>query len=742
MTQEEFFERYKYDVNNDKIGIGTFGTVYKAYDTVESGFVALKISEVKTIGTKKFSLADEFGIIQNLPEHLNIVKYKSVDTFSQPTGTFDFAVMPFYPAGSLRELLKDNPPEYKDRESIALQILEGLEFLHNHNVIHRDLKPSNILIEVNPTSEGIVYTPKIADFGLSKVSEQDNKSRFTSSFEGGTLQYSSPEQLKGEPIRYNADLWSWAVISYKLLTDNDLFSFESNSGDIHLMMKILEEDVTPKLAELPENWRIALYDALIKDPSQRIKSASKLKNILSESTVENITIPTEEISEEGFEEVTPEEFEVIVENPFSNTNFNPEPISNSTASQPTKTTTVEEDKPKSKTWLYILSAIILIPILYYFLSNSNLSGNSLSENKAKTIMEDMMRYRANGNFDQMSEVFAEKADKYFGESDISRNNIISDMEKYAQKWSFEDVKIVDFGRTVENMFHFTMTYNLRDKKTMQITAYLVDGEVGYIKENDQYKINYITNRGVNNERSEFTYSTVSIMKQQDFSDYMLNYNASVLYFPDIKDDYLLNYIYGGILTQQPSGFSKEQLQKALQDDYIDFINQSENQMRSFVVDSMANFSKQIEMTTAFVDANFLCVQIVQNTVTGIPASKFSLIYRNVDYAQSKILTLNDIININAVPWSELVMKGINSRSATAGNRTITPSDLSSVPQAPGNFYFDTKKIFFVYGADEIPEAADFGPITISIPLNEVQDYLTPYFKEKIFNSSKVNMKKV
>ena len=54
------------------------------------------------------------------------------------------------------------------------------------------------------------------------------------------------------------------------------------------MMKILEEDVTSKLAELPDNWRIALHDALVKDPAMRIKSASVLKNILSGNLQEQI----------------------------------------------------------------------------------------------------------------------------------------------------------------------------------------------------------------------------------------------------------------------------------------------------------------------------------------------------------------------------------------------------------------------------------------------------------------------
>ena len=741
MTQEEFFSRYTYDVNTDKIGIGTFGTVYKAYDTLDNRFVALKISEVKTIGNKKFSLADEFGMTSNLPVHPNIARYEHVSTFIQPTGTYDFAVMPYYSAGSLRDILQDNPPEQKDKEFIALQILDGLEFLHSHNVIHRDLKPSNILMEVHSTTQGTTFTPKIADFGLSKVSEPDNKSRFNSSFEGGTLQYSSPEQLKGEPIRHNTDLWSWGVISYKLLTGKELFPVESNSGEIQTMMKILEEDVTSKLAELPDNWRIALHDAMVKDPAMRIKSASVLKNILSGNLQEQIGAII--IEEEDYEEVVPEEFEVVTEDEPSVATPQPKPANNTPAPQSKPTTTaIETDKSRSKKWLYVVLALICLPVLYYFLSDSQFFGHSLSEKKAESILTNMMEYRSNGDFDRTSEVFAEKADKYFSENDVSRSNIVADMEKFAESWSFENVKIVDFGRTVENMFHFTMTYDLRDKKTLQITSYKVSGEAGFIRENDQYKINYITNRGVSNNRNEFTYSTIIVRKQQDFTDYMLTYNASVLFLPEIKDEFLLNYIYSDIFTQNPEGFTKVLLQKAIQEDYIDFINFSENQMRSFVFDSVTTYSKQIEMTTVFVDAAFLSLQVVENTVTGLPVSKFSLSYKNIDYAEGKVLTLSDVLNVDAVPWSDLILKAINSRTATAGSRTISAEEITSLPEASGNFYFDTKKIFFVYGPDQIPEAAEFGPVTVAVPLKEIEKYLTSYFKSKIFNSSKVNVKKI
>ncbi|MDD3878345.1 MAG: hypothetical protein PHT69_17125, partial [Bacteroidales bacterium] len=67
MNQQEFFNRYTYSVRSDKVGGGAFGTVYKAFDEKYNKYVAIKVSEVKTINGKEFSLKDEFEAIKNIP---------------------------------------------------------------------------------------------------------------------------------------------------------------------------------------------------------------------------------------------------------------------------------------------------------------------------------------------------------------------------------------------------------------------------------------------------------------------------------------------------------------------------------------------------------------------------------------------------------------------------------------------------------------------------------------------------
>ena len=207
MTQQEFTQRYQFSIKTDKIGGGSFGTVYKAYDNALDREVAIKVSEVKIVGDKEFSLLEEFKAIENLSVHQNIANYEEVYRFESFPTVFDYGIMQYYSLGNLSHYLKNNEVSILDREKITRGVLEGIAFLHQHNVVHRDLKPSNILV-VDRRGEII---PKITDFGLSKQAEGDGKaSRFTNSFAGGTLQYSSPEQLKGLPLKLNTDLWRMA----------------------------------------------------------------------------------------------------------------------------------------------------------------------------------------------------------------------------------------------------------------------------------------------------------------------------------------------------------------------------------------------------------------------------------------------------------------------------------------------------------------------------------------------------
>ena len=283
MTEEEFFKRYTYNVQKNNIGGGSFGTVYKAYDNILDREVAIKVSEVKVVGDKEFSLLVEFEAIAHLPMSMYIANYEGVFRFIERNGTYDYAVMQYYSLGNLSHYLKNNDVSLAKRESITKGILEGIAFLHQHKVVHRDLKPSNILV-VDRRGEII---PKITDFGLSKQAETDGKaSRFTNSFAGGTLQYSSPEQLKGLPLKLNTDLWSFGAIAYEILTGKTLFEAQSQSTasaewQNEITQKILHADVSKELEILPLNWRAVVSACLEKDVNNRVQNSTALFSILN-----------------------------------------------------------------------------------------------------------------------------------------------------------------------------------------------------------------------------------------------------------------------------------------------------------------------------------------------------------------------------------------------------------------------------------------------------------------------------
>ena len=281
MNQQEFFERYKYSSRTDKIGGGSFGNVYKVSDEVLNRTVAIKVSEVKVIGNREFSLLDEFKAIEDIPDHRNIANYQKLYTYESPQGVFDYAIMQYYKDGNLSSILKTQLSS-EQKETIAISVLKGIEHLHSHRVVHRDLKPSNILI----VKKRDTIIPKITDFGLSKKADPDDKSKFTNSFGGGTLEYSSPEQLKGEKLRFNTDLWAFGVIAYQIFTGKKLFAIKAknNTGSYDSERELVElvnkKDLSENIKEIPEKWQKTLSQCLERNPAERIKTVAAIFELL------------------------------------------------------------------------------------------------------------------------------------------------------------------------------------------------------------------------------------------------------------------------------------------------------------------------------------------------------------------------------------------------------------------------------------------------------------------------------
>jgi len=283
MTYEDFIQRYQYSLKTDRLGEGGFGEVFKAFDTHLDRYVALKIAKVKE-DQPMFRLKKEVDIAAKLPTHANIARYEACYTFETPTGTFDFAILQYYEEGNLLKLIREKLLSEKQKHDLILQIIRGIQFLHDNNIIHRDLKPQNILI----ARRGEAFIPKISDFGISKQVGPEAESWVSNSLVGGSIAYASPEQLRGAKlIQKNTDLWSMGVLIYQIITgelpfNTGLYDSGSEQGRMEMARQITEGVLPEKIDDISSPFRQMIRRCMVVDPAQRIKSADRLFEILDQ----------------------------------------------------------------------------------------------------------------------------------------------------------------------------------------------------------------------------------------------------------------------------------------------------------------------------------------------------------------------------------------------------------------------------------------------------------------------------
>ena len=265
MTQQEFFDRYKWNGTRDMIGSGGFGKIFKAKDSVRHRRVAIKNAFVTE---HKFTLKREVELANEIEPHINVLRYENYYRFELNNEWVDYAIMPFYDHGNLADLIEKNELSYEEKIVLARGILNGVNHLHHNQIIHRDLKPSNILLD----RQHDLWIPVLADFGLSRINGNEGNSVANSSV-GRSLPYAAPEQLiNGGKVSFATDLWALGAIIYELCTGKRAFNSDegnTQSVDVELFRKITEVKVPEDVSSLPSPFREIVEKCLVKKPSER-----------------------------------------------------------------------------------------------------------------------------------------------------------------------------------------------------------------------------------------------------------------------------------------------------------------------------------------------------------------------------------------------------------------------------------------------------------------------------------------
>ncbi len=194
------------------LGKGGQGVVMLAHDDELGRQVAIKLLRHDP-DRRQEKLVTEARIVSRL-QHPNIVTLYDVGTYSQ----LPYLVFEFIDGESLQDRIANfGKLEFADAIILMSQILGGVAYLHENEIVHRDLSPANILL----TSDG---TPKVTDFGISVLRQQAEQPEESYA---GTLRYMAPEpfahQVPGPP----SDVFTLATIFYEMLTGKRLYVGEN-----------------------------------------------------------------------------------------------------------------------------------------------------------------------------------------------------------------------------------------------------------------------------------------------------------------------------------------------------------------------------------------------------------------------------------------------------------------------------------------------------------------------------------
>jgi Tol biopolymer transport system component/predicted Ser/Thr protein kinase len=253
------------------LGAGGMGEVYRARDTKLKRDVALKIlPEVFARDPERMARFQREAEVLASLNHSNIAHIYGVEE-----------------RALVMELVEGDSPEgplgFDEAWKIASQIADALEYAHEKGIVHRDLKPDNV--KVSP--EGAV---KLLDFGLAKAfiesreagGDPENSPTVTvgATVAGtvmGTPAYMAPEQAKGKRVDKRADIWSWGVMLYELLTGVRTFKGESLADTLAQVLT-----AQPDLEKAPPQARRLLRRCLEKDPRQRLRDIGDARDLLDE----------------------------------------------------------------------------------------------------------------------------------------------------------------------------------------------------------------------------------------------------------------------------------------------------------------------------------------------------------------------------------------------------------------------------------------------------------------------------
>jgi beta-lactam-binding protein with PASTA domain len=250
----------------ERIAAGGMGEVFRAHDAVLAREVAVKVLHRSLSGDQGFE--ERFRREARAAATLNHPNIVAVYDWGAVDGIY-YMVMEYVHGRSVRELLNTGGPLAPAQAAeIVRQTLQALEHAHAKGIVHRDLKPENILL----TTDGVA---KLTDLGLARAFADARSTR--AGAVTGTVQYLSPEQIRGEPADPRSDLYALGIVTFELLTGELPFTGETPMAIAYKHLSDLVPAPSRSMPDVGQELDGFVASATDKDREMRPESARAMR---------------------------------------------------------------------------------------------------------------------------------------------------------------------------------------------------------------------------------------------------------------------------------------------------------------------------------------------------------------------------------------------------------------------------------------------------------------------------------
>lgn len=214
-----------------ELGRGGMGAVYRARrdDGQFSREVAIKFISVLAAGSDAWRRFEREKRLMAAISHPNIAQLLDAGTSDEGV---PYIVMQLIEGEPIDAFCRRRALDLTNRLRLFRLVCEAVQFTHRNLIVHCDIKPANVLV----TADG---TPKVLDFGVSRMVSQDEVTAPQQRLM--TLDYASPEQIRGEPVTVATDIYSLGVLLYVLVTGVNP-QHTSGASPTETIRRICEQD--------------------------------------------------------------------------------------------------------------------------------------------------------------------------------------------------------------------------------------------------------------------------------------------------------------------------------------------------------------------------------------------------------------------------------------------------------------------------------------------------------------------